>query len=106
MEIIDHTNLRSDLIMDKGMGKLKRLSFSNILKLKFIFILAMVENNHRHVSLPLQHMQKDLRLAINMADSLNHPMPLAAIANEAYKSSRRAGYSESDVSALFFRAKH
>lgn len=66
----------------------------------------MVENNYRQVSLPLQHMQKDLRLAINMADSLNHPMPLAAVANEAYKSARRTGFSDSDVSALFYRAKH
>lgn len=51
-------------------------------------------------------MQKDLRLAINMADSLNLPMPVAAIANEAYKNARRLGLSESDASAICYRARH
>lgn len=66
----------------------------------------MIDNRFSHVNLPLQHMQKDLRLAINMADSLNNPMPLAAIANEAYKNARRYGLSESDASAICYRARH
>jgi 3-hydroxyisobutyrate dehydrogenase len=66
----------------------------------------MIDNSFTHVSLPLQHMQKDLRLSINMADSLNHPMPLTAIANENYKNARRYGLSESDASAICYRARH
>lgn len=30
----------------------------------------------------LKHIQKDLRLAISMGDSVNHPTPMAAAANE------------------------
>ncbi|XP_053095419.1 cytokine-like nuclear factor N-PAC isoform X5 [Pangasianodon hypophthalmus] len=33
----------------------------------------------------LKHIQKDLRLAISMGDSVNHPTPMAAAANEVYK---------------------
>jgi 3-hydroxyisobutyrate dehydrogenase-like beta-hydroxyacid dehydrogenase len=66
----------------------------------------MVDNRFSQVSLPLQHMQKDLRLALNMADNLNQPMPLAAIANEAYKNARRYGLSDSDASAICYRARH
>lgn len=66
----------------------------------------MVDNRFSQVSLPLQHMQKDLRLALNLADALNQPMPLTAIANEAYKNARRYGLSESDVSAICYRARH
>lgn len=66
----------------------------------------MLDRSFTNVSLPLQHMQKDLRLAINMADSMNLPMPVAAIANEGYKNARRLGLSESDASAIYYRAKH
>lgn len=66
----------------------------------------MVDSRFSHVNLPLMHMQKDLRLAINMADELNLPMPLAAIANESYKNARRLGLAESDVSAICYRARH
>ena len=66
----------------------------------------MIDSRFSQINLPLQHMQKDLRLAINMSDSLNNPMPLTTIANEAYKSARRAGLSENDVSGVYFRARH
>lgn len=66
----------------------------------------MIEGRFTNVSLPLMHIQKDLRLAINMADSLNLPMPVAAIANEGYKNARRLGLSENDASAIFYRARH
>ena len=31
---------------------------------------------------PLQHMQKDLKLSLNMGDTLEQPLPLTASANE------------------------
>lgn len=86
LEVMSNTNLRSDLIMDKG--------------------LAMIDTRFSQINLPLQHMQKDLRLAINMSDSLNNPMPLTTIANEAYKNARRAGLNENDASAIYYRARH
>lgn len=74
--------------------------------LNFEIFPAMVDPRSSHVNLPLQHMQKDLRLAINMSDNLNNPMPLTTIANEAFKNARRAGLSENDASAIYYRARH
>lgn len=66
----------------------------------------MIEGRFQHVNLPLQHLQKDLRLAMNMSDNLNHPLSLTTIANEAYKNCRRYGLSENDASAIYYRARH
>ncbi len=35
---------------------------------------------------PLQHQQKDLRLAINMADSVDQPLHVGSAANEVHQS--------------------
>lgn len=65
----------------------------------------MIDRRYATVNLPLMHMQKDLRLAINMADTLNLPMPVTAMANEGYKNARRLGLSENDASAICYRAR-
>lgn len=54
---------------------------------------------------PLQHMQKDLKLALSMADSLEQPLPLAASSNEVFKHAKRLGYAEHDSSAVYVRAR-
>lgn len=106
MEILSWTNTCSDLILEKGLGELFNcLQPSSVNKLRFV-LLAMVDSRFSQVNLPLMHMQKDLRLAINMADGLNLPMPVTAIANEGYKNARRLGLSESDASAICYRARH
>lgn len=102
MEILSETNMSSELVMEKGLGK-RKSTFNNIQLDLQLLSLAMIDQSFTNVSLPLQHMQKDLRLAINMADSLNQPMPLTAIANEGYKHARRMGAAESDASAIVYR---
>lgn len=54
---------------------------------------------------PLQHMQKDLKLSLNMGDQLEQPLPLTATANEVFKHAKRLGYGEHDVSAVYIRAR-
>lgn len=54
---------------------------------------------------PLQHMQKDLKLSLNMGDTLEQPLPLTASANEVFKHAKRLGYGEHDVSAVYIRAR-
>lgn len=54
---------------------------------------------------PLAHMQKDLRLALSMAETLDHSMPTTAISNEVYKHAKRLGYGEHDASAVYVRAR-
>ena len=54
---------------------------------------------------PLQHMQKDLKLSLNMGDQLEQPLPLTATANEVFKHAKRLGYGEHDTSAVYIRAR-
>jgi 3-hydroxyisobutyrate dehydrogenase len=56
-------------------------------------------------SMPLQHMQKDLRLSLQMGDQLEQPLPLTGTANEVFKHAKRLGYGEHDVSAVYIRAR-
>ncbi|TRY93228.1 hypothetical protein DNTS_014367 [Danionella cerebrum] len=49
----------------------------------------------------LKHIQKDLRLAISMGDSVNHPTPMAAAANEVYKRAKALDQSDNDMSAVY-----
>jgi 3-hydroxyisobutyrate dehydrogenase-like beta-hydroxyacid dehydrogenase len=50
---------------------------------------------------PLKHMQKDLRLAIALGDSLGQPLFSAASANESFKRAKAAGLSDQDFCAVF-----
>ncbi|KAJ8250951.1 hypothetical protein GJAV_G00215210 [Gymnothorax javanicus] len=49
----------------------------------------------------LKHIQKDLRLAISIGDSVNHPTPMAAAANEVYKRAKALDQSDNDMSAVY-----
>ena len=55
--------------------------------------------------MPLQHMQKDLKLSLSMGDQLEQPLPVSAAANEVYKHAKRLGYADHDVSAVYIRAR-
>ncbi|XP_017075859.1 LOW QUALITY PROTEIN: putative oxidoreductase GLYR1 homolog [Drosophila eugracilis] len=54
---------------------------------------------------PLSHMQRDLRLVLNMAENLDQSMPVTSITNEVFKHTKRLGYSEHDSSAVFVRSR-
>lgn len=49
---------------------------------------------------PLKHMQKDLRLAVELGDQLGQPMHTVATANESFKRARAAGFGDEDFSAV------
>ncbi|KAL8537755.1 hypothetical protein ACS0TY_012772 [Phlomoides rotata] len=49
---------------------------------------------------PLKHQQKDLRLALGLAESVSQPTPIAAAANELYKVAKSRGLSDDDFSAV------
>ncbi|WP_318556332.1 NAD(P)-dependent oxidoreductase [Geobacter anodireducens] len=52
-------------------------------------------------SFPLKHMQKDLRLAVELGDRLGQPLHGAATANESFKRARAAGHADEDFAAVF-----
>ena len=49
---------------------------------------------------PLKHQQKDLRLALQLGDSHDVPLPVAAAANEAFKRAKAEGRGDDDFSAV------
>ncbi|KAJ8755761.1 hypothetical protein K2173_024305 [Erythroxylum novogranatense] len=49
---------------------------------------------------PLKHQQKDLRLALGLAESVSQPTPIAAAANELYKVAKSHGLGDDDFSAV------
>lgn len=50
-------------------------------------------------------MQKDLRLTLGMSDQWEQNLPLSAAANEVYKHTKRLGYADYDVSAIYMGVK-
>ena len=50
---------------------------------------------------PLKHMQKDLRLAVALGDTLGQPLYSAAAANESFKKAKALGLSDQDFCAVF-----
>ena len=62
---------------------------------------AMILQGEYPTSFPLQHMQKDLRLAIALGDKLGQPLSSAAAANETFKRARQRGLSDEDFAAVF-----
>lgn len=84
MEILTLTNLNCPLIYEKGN--------------------AIIDGGFpTHQA--LQHMAKDLKLALGMGDSLDHPLPITASVNEVYKHAKRLGYGDHDVSAVYIRTR-
>ncbi|KAI3951328.1 hypothetical protein MKW92_031026 [Papaver armeniacum] len=49
---------------------------------------------------PLKHQQKDMRLALGLAESVSQSTPIAAAANELYKVAKSHGLSDQDFSAV------
>ncbi|XP_019194280.1 PREDICTED: glyoxylate/succinic semialdehyde reductase 2, chloroplastic [Ipomoea nil] len=54
---------------------------------------------------PLKHQQKDLRLALGLAESVSQPTPIAAAANELYKVAKSHGLGDHDFSAVIEAVK-
>ena len=53
------------------------------------------------VNFPLKHLQKDLRLAVQLGDDKHVPLATAATANEMFKRACQQGLGEEDMCALF-----
>lgn len=64
----------------------------------------MLDNNF-NTNEALKHIQKDLNLSLNWADTMEQPCPITASVNEIFKHAKRLGYSDHDTSAVYVRAK-
>ncbi|CAG9839081.1 unnamed protein product [Diabrotica balteata] len=63
------------------------------------------QNSFNSVQQPLKHMQNDLKMVLDMADSVDHALPLANTANEIYKECIRENFADYDVSAVYLKNK-
>ncbi|XP_008192209.1 cytokine-like nuclear factor N-PAC [Tribolium castaneum] len=54
----------------------------------------------------LEYMQKDIKLCLDISNDVKQNLPVAAAANEAYKTARRSGYDEHDVALVFMKMRH
>lgn len=84
LEVLELTNMASPLILEKG--------------------AEMIKGEYTP-HLPLMHMQKDLRLALNMSEAYEQSLPLTSVANEVFKHAKRLGYAGHDASSVYVRAK-
>lgn len=66
----------------------------------FSLKLPKVARGEFEPNFPLKHQQKDMRLALQLADEHAQPLPVSASANELYKSARQGGLGDLDFSAV------
>lgn len=60
---------------------------------------SMVEGQYP-TAFPLKHQQKDLRLAVELADKVGQPTPIAAAVNDLYAQAKSNGLGDEDFSAI------
>ncbi|XP_064481986.1 cytokine-like nuclear factor N-PAC isoform X2 [Ornithodoros turicata] len=84
LEILELGDLNSPIVSQKGQ--------------------AIIEGTFA-TNMPLQHLQKDLCLALGIGDHLEQPLPVTAAANEVFKHAKKHGYAEHDASAVYIRTR-
>lgn len=60
----------------------------------------LIQQGDYSPSFPLKHMQKDLRLVVELGDKLGLPLHSAATANETFKCARSAGFADEDFASV------
>ena len=63
-------------------------------------MIASDKNTKFAPAFPMKHQQKDMRLAVQLADELGRELPVASAANEMYKRARRDGHDDEDFAAV------
>ncbi|ELU08924.1 hypothetical protein CAPTEDRAFT_178346 [Capitella teleta] len=63
--------------------------------------IAMTTSEFSDPNYKLHLCQKDLRLAVNMSDTVDQPLHVGAAVNELFKKAKSKGYGEHDVAAVY-----
>lgn len=84
LEVLELTNMASPMLVAKGRAIIEK-DFAP---------------NH-----PLQHIQKDMKLALALSEALDQPVPVASTANEQFKHAKRSGFGEHDSSAVYLKSR-
>jgi 3-hydroxyisobutyrate dehydrogenase-like beta-hydroxyacid dehydrogenase len=81
LEVLSHSSASSQFMQEKGAD--------------------MVANRYFDAGCKLALLQKDLKLAINMSDSVDQPLHVGSAVNELFKKAKAKGYGEHDISAVY-----
>jgi len=93
LRLADRTGLRQQDVLEViGLGAIA----SPILAMKGPNMVA----RKYPTAFPLKHQQKDLRLALQLAEQVGQTTPVAAAANELYKVARAKGLEDADFTAV------
>lgn len=84
LEIISLSNLNSEFIFQKGE--------------------VITNDKYREASMKVDTMQKDLKMAIEFGDTLEHPLPLVAASKEMFKAAKRMEFGQDDAAAVYYAA--
>jgi 3-hydroxyisobutyrate dehydrogenase-like beta-hydroxyacid dehydrogenase len=60
----------------------------------------MARNGDFPAAFPLKHMQKDLRLALRLAEEVSLPLFVTALAHELFKEASGRGLADADFAAV------
>lgn len=66
----------------------------------------ILNKDFKHVEQAVQHMQKDIKLALDLSDQLKQPLLMASTANEVFKHARRLGYDGHDASCIYMKTRY
>ncbi|CAH0560153.1 unnamed protein product [Brassicogethes aeneus] len=66
----------------------------------------IVTKDFNRVEQAIQHMQKDMKLVLDLSNNLKQPLLMTSTANEVFKHARRLGYDDHDVSCIYMRTRH
>lgn len=92
---------------DIQMKEFKDILKSSIMNCPLIDMsLDKIMKKDTSVLMTLGHLQKDLRLALNMTEEYDATCPITAVTNETFKSSKRSGWSDHDASAVYLRTRY
>lgn len=91
---------------DIQMKEFKDILKSSIMNCPLIDMsLDKIMKKDLSILMTLGHLQKDLRLALNMTEEYDATCPITAVTNETFKNSKRSGFSDSDASAVYLRTR-
>lgn len=63
-------------------------------------------NNYLTTNHALKLLQKDVRLSLELSDTIEQPCPIAATVNEEFKYSKRLGHGDHGTSSVYDPAKY
>jgi len=109
LEILSLTSLNSPWMMENGNGIQIYFYFTSVILFFYLLlfcITAMINNQSTTNHHALKLLQKDVRLALQLSDTVEQPCPIAATVNDQLIFSKFLGHGDHDTSSVYDPAKY